>query len=120
LDIDRVELSKRFKEKDWNYVFSEAYRISGFLLSNKYKIFDSEEADDMKQECVLNLLKKIEDEKVDPDRNLFSFIWQNSNYRILEILRKERNRKNIASFVSFDLADFELNKKDEVVYRYEE
>ena len=108
LDIKKEELKEKFAQKDWEYVFSEAYKISGFLISNKYKIFDQDIVDDMKQECALNFLKKIEQGKIDPDGNLFSFIWKNSNFRILEILRKERNRNNIARFFSYDLLDYEV------------
>jgi DNA-directed RNA polymerase specialized sigma24 family protein len=119
LDINKEELKQRFFEQDWNYVFNEAYKISDFLISNKFKIFDKEIIDDIKQECMLNLLKKIKQNKINPDKNVFSFIWQNSTYRILEILRKERNRKGIAYFVPYEYIDFEVNKKEEVTHKYD-
>jgi hypothetical protein len=51
---------------------------------------------------MLNLHKKIIQNKVDENNNIFSFIYTNSNYRILEIIRKERNRKKKVSFISYD------------------
>ena len=102
LEIDKNELNQKFRDKDWNYVFDVAYRISDYLLYQQYRIFDDELRADMAQECCLNLLKKVRQNKVDENKNIFSFIWKNSSYRILEILRKERHRKEIATFVSYD------------------
>lgn len=118
LDVDKEELKTKFKEEDWNYVFDKAYQISNFLISKKFKIYDIEKAEDMKQECVLNLLSKIQKGKVDADNNVFAFIWQNSTFRILEILRKETNRRRIANFISYDLIDYEVFKLEDVVERY--
>jgi DNA-directed RNA polymerase specialized sigma24 family protein len=120
LDIDKEVLKERFNKGDLNYVFKNADKIAGFIISSKYKIFDYDTANDIKQECLLNLFKKICDDKVNGDKNIFSFIWKNSNFRILEILRKERNREKIASFVPYETMDYEVNKKSDVVYRYEE
>lgn len=119
LDVDKEELKIKFKEEDWNYVFDKAYKISQFLISRKFKIFDPEIAEDIQQECVMNLLSKIQKGKVDSDNNVFAFIWKNSTFRILEILRKENNRKRIASFINYDLIDYEVFKHDEISHRYE-
>jgi hypothetical protein len=72
----------------------------------------------MKQECAENFLKKIEQGKVDGTRNIFSFIWKNSTFRILEILRKEGNRKRIAYFLPFDLVDYEVYKNEKISNKY--
>lgn len=100
MNIDKEKLSRKFKNKDWNYVFKDALKITEFLLITKFKIYDLEIRNDYNQECAENLLKKIKQGKCDPDKNLFAFIWKNSTYRILEILRKNRNRKRIVKFVS--------------------
>ena len=118
LDIDKEELRKKFLEEDWNYIFDKAYQISDFLIYHKFKIYDPDIASDIRQECVENLLKKIVKNKIDGNNNVFSFIWKNSTYRILEILRKERNRKKIATFMSFDLMDYEIYKNDDISERY--
>jgi hypothetical protein len=55
-----------------------------------------------------NLWKKVLANKCDPELNLFSFFWKNSRFRILEILRKQNNRKRIATFVPYDLKDYEI------------
>ena len=120
LDIDKDKLKEKFKEGDWEYVFDKVYRISGFIISRNFRIYDPDKADDMKQECAENFFKKIEKNKVNPEQNIFSFIWKNSTFRILEILRKENNRKRIANFISFDLADFEVYKDDSITMRYVE
>jgi len=115
MDINKEELSLKFKEKDWNYVFDKAQTISEFLLVNKFSIYDPDTRNDMVQECLENFYKKILAEKVDPDKNIFAFIWTNSRLRILEILRKERNRNRIATFTSYqelegmsDYIDYEV------------
>jgi DNA-directed RNA polymerase specialized sigma24 family protein len=71
----------------------------------KFKIYDEHYRQDMTQECLENLYKKVLRNKINPNDNIFSFIWTNSNFRILEILRKERNRKRIATFSSYDDLD---------------
>ncbi len=121
MDINNEELTKRFKAGDLDYVFRQAQIIADFLLMTKYKIYDQDVREDMVQECLENFLKKINANKVNPDKNLFSFIWTNSNLRILEILRKEKNRRRIAKFSSYqdlegltNYIDFESN----VCYRY--
>lgn len=101
MDINKEELSLKFKEKDWEYVFDKAQTISEFLVINKFSIYDQDIKDDMVQECLENLYKKVLADKIDPDKNLFAFIWTNSRLRILEILRKERNRRRIATFVNY-------------------
>jgi len=116
MDINKEKLSEKFKQKDWDYVFKKAHVISDFIISSKFSIYDYERKNDLIQECLENLQKKVLANKIDPEKNLFAFIWKNSNYRILEILRKERNRKRIASFISYnelegfsDYIDFESN-----------
>jgi len=118
LDIDKEKLKSKFKEQDWEYVFDKVYRISEFILSRNYRIYNIDIMDDMKQECAENFFKKIEQGKVDPEQNVFSFIWKNSNFRILEILRKQNNRNRIARFMPFDLIDFEVYKDDSVTMKY--
>ena len=121
LNINKAELETKFIENDWEYVFDKAYQICSFLISQKFKITDSDMREDMIQECIENLWKKILDGKVEENRNMFSFIWKNSTYRILEILRKDTNRKRIALFVPYDTNDFEIYKGDsEVGAKYKE
>ena len=102
LNIDKEQLKQKFKLRDWDFVFNAAYQITDFILVQTYKITDGEIRQDIIQECCENLYKKILQNKVQENNNLFSFIWQNSDFRIREILRKERKRKTIASFVSYD------------------
>jgi len=102
LNINKEELSRKFKEKDWDYVFKRTFEITDFILSNGFKIYDPSIKNDYKQECAENLYKKILAGKVDADKNLFAFIWMNSRFRILEILRKKRKRSEIAHFISYD------------------
>ena len=102
LAVDKIKLTQKFIQKDWNYVFDVAYKISDFLLSQKYKISCEEIRQDMAQECCLNLYKKVLEGKIDVNKNVFSFVWANSDFRIREILRKEKKRNAIANFVSYD------------------
>lgn len=112
LGVNKEELVQKFKEQDWDYVFKIAYRISEYLIIQQYKINDYDVVADMAQECCLNLYKKVLDNKIDENKNIFSFIWANSNFRILEILRKERKRKNIALMISYDnILDNVLSKE---------
>ena len=59
LAVDKIKLTEKYLEKDWNYVFDVAYKISDFLLSQKYKISNEDIRQDMAQECCLNLYKKL-------------------------------------------------------------
>lgn len=108
LEINKKNLNEKYNNGDMTYFFKEAGRITDFILTKNYKVFDSEKRADMTQECLLNLWKKIKQGKVDGSKNLMSFIWQNSTYRILEIFRKETNRNRIVHFVSYE--DMFINK----------
>jgi DNA-directed RNA polymerase specialized sigma24 family protein len=105
MDINKEELKKKFQQQDWNYVFDKARVISEFLLIQKFRIYDEAKRQDMVQECLENFYKKILKGKVNPQQNIFAFIWSNSRYRILEMLRKERNRNRIATFSPYDDLD---------------
>ncbi len=102
LEVNKVALNEKYNKGDMNYFFKEAEKITDFILSRNYKVFDPEKRADMTQECLLNLWKKIEQGKVDGSKNLMSFVWQNSTYRILEMFRKENNRNRIARFISYE------------------
>jgi len=118
LDIDKNELNQKYNEGDMNFFFEKADRITDFILSRNYKVFDSEKRADMTQECMLNLWKKIEQGKVDGSKNLMSFIWQNSTFRILEIFRKENNRNRIAQFVSLDAQEGDYLEMESIQQGY--
>lgn len=110
LDIDKEILNKKYNEGDMEYFFDKASKIADFVLTKNYKVYDSEKRADMVQECLENLWKKVQQGKVDGSKNLMSFIWQNSTFRIKEILRKENNRNRIAPFISYDNEEFEFLK----------
>ena len=101
-DIKPEVLSEKFKSGDENFFYSKAAEITNFLLIKTFSVYDENDRQDMVQECMLNLFKKVKQGKVDPSKNLFSFIWTNSRFRILEIIRKESNRRRIAPMVSYD------------------
>lgn len=102
MEINKEELKQKFKEQDMDYVFSKASEMAKFILIRKFNIFEKEKINDMAQECLIAFWKKILKNKVDPNNNVFSYMWQSHNYRILEILRKENNRKRIAKFVPYE------------------
>jgi len=102
MDIDKDKLIELYAEGDMNTFFKEAERISSFLIMHQFKIYDRDRVEDMTQECLENLWKKIVQGKVDGSKNLFAFIWRNSSFRILEILRKENNRNKKAQFYEYD------------------
>jgi DNA-directed RNA polymerase specialized sigma24 family protein len=108
LDVNKEELRKKYKEGDMNYFFSEARKITDFVLTKNYKMYDREKREDMIQECMENLWKKVIQNKIDPEKNLMSFIWQNSVFRIKEILRKESNRNRIAKMLPYDAEEMEF------------
>jgi len=110
LDINKEKLNEKYNEGDMNYFFDRAQKITDFVLTKSYKVYDSEKRADMVQECLENLWKKVKQGKVDGSKNLMSFIWTNSNFRIQEIFRKENNRKRIAPFISYDNEEYEFLK----------
>jgi DNA-directed RNA polymerase specialized sigma24 family protein len=110
LDIDKEVLNRKYNDGDMDYFFDKAQKITDFVLTKTYKIYDSEKRADMVQECLENLWKKVQQGKIDPTKNLMSFIWTNSNFRIKEILRKEQNRNRIAPMISYDNEELEFLK----------
>lgn len=102
MEIDKDLLTKKYVEGDMNYFFEKALEISSFVIVDQFKIYNQDIIQDMKQECMENLWKKVITGKVNPDKNLFAFVWKNSYYRILEILRKDSNRNRIASMSCYD------------------
>jgi len=102
MDIDKVLLTKSFVEKDYDKFFAMAKEITDFRLVRGYNVYNEEERNDMSQECMENLWKKIVAGKVDPNKNIMGFIWQNSDFRIREIFRKSKRRRNIAPMLDFD------------------
>lgn len=102
LNINKEELNRKYNEGNMDYFFEKAREITDFLLSSSYSVKDPEKRADMTQDCLENLWKKILQGKVDGQKNLMSFIWQNSSYRILEIFRKENNRTRIAPMCSYE------------------
>ena len=103
MNINKNQLMKEFKVKNYGYVFKDAYQIAEFLISEKYKINDKDQSEEMIQDCLESLWDKILKGKVKEDKNLFAFIWTNTNFKILDILKKERRRNKIAKFVSYEL-----------------
>jgi len=111
LDINKEELRQRFVKKDWNYVISDLYKVCDFLLSTKFNTIGLD-SEDIKQECAENFYKKVVADKVDGNKNIFSFIWQNSSFRILEIIRKHSNRYKKVQFVSLNSVDVYREKPE--------
>ncbi len=104
MNIDKQKLKEMYQKGDMNYVFRQAHIISDFLLTRYFKIYDYEDRADLVQECLENFLKKIQQQKVDPNNNIFSFIWANSSFTVRERLRKQRKRESIVKFYSLDEA----------------
>ncbi len=102
--VEKEELKKRFINKDWNFVLDVCARVSNYILETTYKDnkIDLETRQDIVQDCTLDFWRKIQEDKVDPENNIFSLMYKNSNFRVLDFLRKDRNRKKKATFVSYD------------------
>ena len=102
--VEKEELKKRFIKQDWNYVLDVCLKVSKYILETTYKDnnLDFETRQDIAQDCTLDFWRKIQQNKVDPENNIFSLIYKNSNFRILDYLRTQRNRKAKATFVSYD------------------
>jgi hypothetical protein len=110
MDIDKAELKEFFLAKEFDSFFTKAKEIADFVLVREFSVYNEEIRNDMSQECMENLWKKILAGKVDPTRDLMAFIWQNSRFRILEILRKERNREKKAPMMDYDSENAEWMK----------
>lgn len=102
--VEKEELKKRFIAQDWNFVLDVCSRVSMHILETTYKDnkIDIETRQDVAQDCTLDFWRKIQENKVDPENNIFSLMYKNSNYRILDYLRKDRNRKKKVTFTSYD------------------
>jgi hypothetical protein len=110
MNIDKTLLKDSFLKGDFNYFFKQAKEITDFVLLRKFSIYNDELRMDMSQECMENLWKKILANKVDPSRDLMAFIWQNSDFRIREILRKQKKRDEKAPMLDYDDDDAEWMK----------
>jgi hypothetical protein len=110
VNIDKAELKEFFITEEYDSFFSKAKEIADFVLVREFSIYNEEIRNDMSQECMENLWKKILANKVDPTKDLMAFIWQNSRFRILEILRKERNRNKKAPMLEYDAENAEWMK----------
>lgn len=111
MNVDKQKLREMYQKGNMDYVFRQAHCISDFLLTRYFKIYDYEDRMDLVQECLENFLKKIRQNKVDANNNIFSFIWANSSFTIRERLRKKNKREQIVKFYSLDEAI--LYKKQE-------
>ena len=108
LGISKEFIHKAYVEENMDVFFKESEKIVSYLLVVKYKIFDEEERNDIKQDCLANLflkhlqgkIKKYDDKGL--PANLYSFVYTNSNYRILDHLKKKTNRAKKVQFVSYD------------------
>ena len=40
LNVNKEELKNKFIEEDWDYVFDKAEKISDFIISRRFKIYD--------------------------------------------------------------------------------
>src|SRR6478609_6701121 len=108
LGIDKKILHGYYIEGNMNAFFKEAEKVVNYLLRQKYKFNDEEELEDVRQTCLMNLYQKHIEGKIKPfdgngmPSNLFSFTWQNSNYRILDHLKKKTSRAKKIQFISYD------------------
>jgi DNA-directed RNA polymerase specialized sigma24 family protein len=110
MDVNKELLKESFLKKDFNTFFKEARTIADFVAVRKFGIFNDEERHDINQECLENLWIKITANKVDSTKDLFAFIWKNSEFKIMEIKRKENRREKIAPMYSYDEEDAEWMK----------
>lgn len=110
MEIDKVQLKEFFLDKKFDSFFIKAKEIADFVLVREFSIYDEDVRNDMSQECMENLWKKILANKVDPSKDLMAFIWKNSRFRILEILRKEKNRYKKAPMLEYDAENAEWMK----------
>ena len=91
-----------------NAFFKESEKIVNYLLTQKYKFNDYEELEDIRQVCLMNLFQKHIEGKIKKfdangaDSNLFSFVYTNSNFRILDALKRKSTRASKIKWISYD------------------
>ena len=105
MDIDKAELQARFIKGDTNYLLKKTYDIAAFIVNNSQSgifIQDRDYREDMIQECVSHFYFNLTKSKIDPNKNIFSFIWISSKRKILEHLRTKVRRTKIRNFESLD------------------
>ena len=103
MTIDKKELNEKFAENDWNYVFNKAYEISKFVIVRNFNILDGDSKEELAQRCVTDLWEKIIKNKHKKyKKNMFSFIYNNSNFKVKDILKSVNNRNKIAQFVTLE------------------
>ena len=112
MKINKKELTEKFLvEKDFDYVIKKAQEITKFLLTKNYKIIDQDLLNDLTQTCLTDLWEKILKGKHEKyTKNIFSFIWQNSNYKIKDVMKGVTRRNGIVKFISTD--EFEMDFED--------
>lgn len=117
MDVDKKQLAEFYRKGDFTNFFIEAKKITEYVLMRNFYVYDYHMREEMLQECLENLWKKIVQGKVDPNKNLMSFIWTNSYRRIQEIFRKEYRRSQKVKFVSYEYSDL-YDQASFASYRY--
>jgi hypothetical protein len=108
LAIDKKTLHSYYVDGDMNKFFKDSEKIVNYLLHQKYKFVDQEELEDVRQVCLMNLYQKHLEGKIKKfdkegnEANLYSFVWTNSNFRILDHLKKKSNRAKKITWISYD------------------
>lgn len=110
MNVDKILLKDSYLNGNFDYFFKQAKEITDFVLVRKFSIYDEDIRMDMSQECLENLWKKILANKIDPSKDLMAFIWKNSDFRIREILRKQKKRDEKAPMLAYDDDDAEWMK----------
>lgn len=103
MDIDKIKLKQNFVNKNYDEVFKDAREIAQYIIVRNYNIEDADSREDLCQDCLVSLWDKVIKNKINVDKgDLFSFIWRNSNFKILEVLRKKNRRKRIAPMIELN------------------
>lgn len=113
MKIENSILQEKVIEKDYEYILDKAYQIASSIVSSPQKginVFDLEMREDLIQESVAHIYKNLIEDKINPERNVFNFIYTSCRNKIIEHLRVHSRRKRIRFFEQFDESSLEFKK----------
>lgn len=113
MKIENSVLQQKVIEKDYNFILDKAYQIASSIVSSPQKginVFDYEQREDLVQESVSHIYKNLIENKINPEKNVFNFIYTSCRNKIIENLRVTSRRKRIRYFEQYDETADEFKK----------
>lgn len=104
--IDKGEFDSFFGDisKNSNEICLYLYKIAN-IIANNYRLSNLDTRENMIQDSVYVAYRRINSFDVSRGKSAFGYFFKMISNHFKDILRKDYRRKNIATFVSYDLSE---------------